>query len=156
MLLSRPVYVTHKGLDELEEELKFLKQVKQPEIIERLHDAKGGGDWKDSTENMLIEEELMFVDGRIQELQNMLRDAQLIEADQDAGIINIGDMVVIQADNEQPEEYTIIGVAEADPAKGLISNESPLGQALLGHKVGDQVIVKAPVGEIRYRIVVHT
>jgi transcription elongation factor GreA len=156
MLLSRPVYVTHKGLDELEEELKFLQQVKRPEIIERLHDAKGGGDWKDSTENMLIEEELIFVDGRIQELQNMLHDAQLIEADQDASIVSIGDTVLIQANDEPPEEYTIIGVAEADPAKGLISNESPLGRALLGHKVGDQVIVRAPVGEIHYRIVAHT
>jgi transcription elongation factor GreA len=156
MLLSRPVYVTHKGFDELEEELEFLQLVKRPEIIERLHEAKGGGDWKDSTENMLIEEELMFVDGRIQELQNMLHDAQLIEADQDASIVNIGDTVVIQANNEEPEEYTIVGVAEADPTKGLISNESPLGQALLGHKVGEQVIVKAPGGEISYRIVAHT
>jgi transcription elongation factor GreA len=156
MILSRPVYVTHKGLDELEEELEFLQQVKRPEIIELLHEAKGGGDWKDSTENMLIEEELVFVDGRIQELQNMLHDARLIEADQDAGIVNIGDTVVIQANNEEPEEYMIVGVAEADPAKGLISNESPLGQALLGHKVGDQVIVLAPVGEIRYRILTHT
>jgi transcription elongation factor GreA len=156
MVLSRPVYVTHKGLDELEEELEFLTQVKRPEITERLHDAKGGGDWKDSSENMLIEEELIFVDGRIQELQNMLHDAQLIEADQDASIINIGDTVVIQASNNEPEQYSIVGVAEADPANGLISNESPLGRALLGHKLGDQVIVTAPIGDIHYRIVSHT
>jgi transcription elongation factor GreA len=148
--------MTSKGFNDLEEELEFLRNVKRPEIAERLHEAKVGGDWQDSTENMLIEEELIFIDGRIQELQYMLQDAQLIEADQDMTVVGIGDAVVIEADDGQLEEYTITGTAEADPGKGLISNESPLGAALLGRRVGDQIIVKAPVGEIRYRLVSHT
>jgi transcription elongation factor GreA len=156
MLLNRPVYVSRKGLAELKEELAFLMDVKRPDIIERLHEAKGGGDWKDSTESMLIEEELLFVDGRIQELEDMLSVARLIESDQDTTMINVGDTVVIQANGGPLEEFTITGIAEADPGKGLISNESPLGRALLGHRVSEQIVVKAPMGEIRYRILSHT
>lgn len=156
MVMNRPVYMTNKGLSQLKEELEFLLTVKRPEIIERLHEVKQGGDWMDNTESMLFEEELQFVESRIQELQDMLDAAQLIEADQDTSVINIGDTVVLQTDDGSFEEYTITGIAEADPGKGLISNESPLGQALLGHRIGEEISVRAPVGEIRYRIISHT
>jgi transcription elongation factor GreA len=156
MLLDRPVYITSKGITELKEELAYLRNVKRLEIIDRLHDAKGGGDWMDSTEYVLIEEELAFVNGRIQELEDMLDHAHLIGTELDATIINVGDSVVIQDSDGELEEYTIVGVAEANPGKGLISNESPLGRALLGHTVNDEVVFKAPAGEMRYRVVAHT
>jgi transcription elongation factor GreA len=156
MLSDRPVYVTDKGLAELEAELAFLQTVKRPETVERLQDVRAGGDWMDNTEQMLIEEDLAFIDGRIQELSYMLTNAQLIGPDPDGTVVNIGDTVVIQAEGDGLEEYTIVGVAEADPAVGLISNESPLGRALLTRKVGDEVVVRAPIGALRYRIVAIT
>ncbi|MCP4357965.1 MAG: transcription elongation factor GreA [Chloroflexi bacterium] len=151
--IDKPAYLTNKGKTELGQELMFLQTVKRLEIIDRLQDARGGGDWMDSTEHMLIEEELAFVDGRIRELNYMLYHAQIIEPDNENNIVDVGETVVIETSDGELEEYTIIGVAEADPGNGLISNESPLGQALLNHKVGEEVVVQAPVGELRYRIV---
>lgn len=157
MLVSeKPIYMTSKGMAELEEELTYLRTVKRPETVERLQDAKGNGDWIDQTEYMLVEEELGFLDGRIQELQYMLDHAQLIQASNEDNIVDIGETVVIQTEEGEIERYTIVGIAEADPAEGLISNESPLGRTLLDHKVGDDVVVKAPAGKIRYRIVAVT
>lgn len=153
MVFDKPIYVTRKGLAELEEELVYLRTVKRPETIEEMQEAKGDGDWMDQTEYMLVEEELAFLDGRIQELQHMIDHAQIIEPGNEDNIVNIGETVTIQTDEGETEQYTIVGVAEANPAKGLISNESPLGQALLGHNVGDEIIVHAPAGEIRYQIV---
>lgn len=150
---EKPVYLTTQGQVELEEELVYLQTVRRPEIIDRLQNARGGGDWMDNTEHLLIEEELAFVNGRIQELIYMLDHAQLIEAGNQDNVVDVGETVVIRTEDGDLEEYTIVGVAEADPGRGYISNESPLGRALLAHKVGDEVVVKAPVGDIRYRIV---
>jgi transcription elongation factor GreA len=156
LLLDKPIYVTNKGMADLEKELTYLRTVKRPETVEQMQDAKGNGDWMDQTEYMLFEQELAFIDGRIQELQFMLNHAQLIEPGNEDNIVNIGETVVIQTVGDEMERYTIVGVAETNPAAGLISNESPLGHALLGHKVGDEVIVHAPAGEIRYRILAVT
>lgn len=153
LLLDKPIYVTTQGIAELEKELTYLRTVKRPETVEQMQDAKGNGDWMDQTEYMLIEQELAFIDGRIQELQFILNHAQLIEPGNEDNIVNIGETVAIQTEGEEIERYTIVGVAETDPGKGFISNESPLGHALLDHKVGDEVVVHAPAGEIRYRIV---
>ncbi|MBX3057939.1 MAG: transcription elongation factor GreA [Anaerolineae bacterium] len=151
--LDKPVYLTEKGRAELAAELAYLQDNKRLETIARLQEARGGGDWMDNTEHMLIEEELAFVDARIQEISYMLDHAQLIEPGNEDNQVDVGETVIIQADDGEMEEYTIVGVAEADPGRGFISNESPLGHALLNHKVGDEVIVKAPIGELHYRIV---
>jgi transcription elongation factor GreA len=156
LLLDKPIYVTNKGIAELEKELTYLRTVKRPETVEQMQDAKGSGDWIDQTEYMLIEQELAFIDGRIQELQFMLNHAELIEPGNEDNIVNIGETVVIQTGEDEIERYTIVGVAETDPGKGFISNESPLGSALLGRKVGNEVIVHAPAGEILYRIMAVT
>jgi transcription elongation factor GreA len=156
LLLDKPIFVTNKGIAELEKELTYLRTVKRPETVEQMQDAKGNGDWMDQTEYMLIEQELAFIDGRIQELQFMLNHAQLIEPGNEDNIVNIGETVVIQTGEDEIERYTIVGMAETDPGKGFISNESPLGRALLGRKVGDEVIVHAPAGDIRYRIMAVT
>ncbi len=156
MAFDEPVYVTRKGLAELEEELHHLQMVKRPQTIEEMQEAKGGGDWMDQTEYMLVEEELAFLDGRIQELQHMIDHAQLIEPGNEDNIVNIGETVTVQTSDGETEQYTIVGKAEADPGQGFISNESPLGKALLDHQVGDEVIVHAPAGEIRYQIMAVT
>lgn len=156
MVFDKPVYVTRKGLVELEEELHHLQTVKRPQTVEEMQEAKGDGDWMDQTEYMLVEEELAFLDGRIQELQHMIDNAQIIEPGNEDNIVNIGETVTIQTSDGETEQFTIVGKAESDPSQGLISNESPLGQALLDHKVGEEVIVHAPAGEIRYQIVAVT
>lgn len=150
---ERTVYVTEQGLVQLKEELDRLRSVTRLEIIERLEDAKAGGDWMDSAEHTLVEEELAFVEARIQELEIMLAQSELIPPDPDPHRVNIGDTVVVQDEAGALETYTIVGVAEADPAAGFISNECPLAQALLGSSVEDEVEVQAPLGVIRYRVV---
>jgi len=152
-MIDRPVYVTTKGMVDLEEELEQLRTVERHKIIERLTEVKNGGDWMENAEQMLVEDELTFVDRRIQELEDMLANAELIQPDHDHNTVNIGDTVVVQEDDGVMETYRIVGVAESDPGAGLISNESPLGQALLKHKVGEDVQVKAPAGELQFHIV---
>ena len=152
MVVYKPVYVTSKGLAELEEELTHLQTVKRPQLIEAMQEAKGNGDWMDQTEYMLVEEELAFIDGRIQDLQHMIDHAQLIELGNEDNIVNIGETVTLKTSDGAIEQYTIVGRAEADPGEGFISNESPLGKALLGHLVGDKITVHAPAGELHYQI----
>ncbi|HRQ37575.1 MAG TPA: transcription elongation factor GreA [Chloroflexota bacterium] len=153
VILDKPIYLTEKGRADLEAEMAYLQNNKRLETIARLQEARGGGDWMDNTEHMLIEEELAFVDARIQDISFMLDHAQLIEPGNEDNQVDVGETVIIQAEDGEMEEYTIVGVAESDPGRGFISNESPLGHALLHHKVGDDVIVKAPMGELHYRIV---
>lgn len=151
-MIRKPVYVTPKGLVDLQEELQELINVKRADVVERLHEAKEGSDWMDNSEYRLIEDELGFIEGRIQELEDMLAVAKLITPDADSTTVNLGDTAVIESDGEL-EEYTIVGIAEASPAKGLISNESPLGRALLNHHVGEEVPVNAPNGTFVVKIV---
>ena len=152
MMMDKPVYVTRKGLARLEKELAHLRTVKRPLTVEQMQEAKGNGDWMDQTEYMLIEAELGFIDGRIQKLQHMIDHAQLIEPGNQDNIVNIGETVTIETSDGEVEQYTIVGAAEANPSTGFISNESPLGRALLDRKVGDEVVFHAPAGEIRCRI----
>jgi transcription elongation factor GreA len=150
---GKTVYVTAKGKADLEAELEQLRTVARPKMIERLGDVKNGSDWMENTEQILFEDELAFLDRRIHDLEDMLADAELIKPDHDYSTVNMGDTVVIQDEDGELETYTIVGVAEADPTAGLISNESPMGQALLKHKVGEEVSVVAPAGESRFRII---
>lgn len=151
-VFNRPVFVTPDGLAELEKELDHLRSVKRPQTVEAMQEAKGNGDWMDQTEYMLIEAELAFLDGRIQELQFMIDHAQLLAPGNEDNIVNLGETVTIQSNEGEIEQFTIVGMAEAAPEEGLISNESPLGQALLGHKIGERVIVHTPAGKVDYQI----
>jgi len=150
---DRPVYVTEQGKAGIIEELNRLRDVERPRIIDRLHEVKSGGDWMENSEQMMFEDELAFVDHRIQELEGMLADSQIIEPDNDNTVVNIGDTVEIKDEDGEVETYTIVGVAEAAPGDGFISNESPMGKALLSRKVGETVTVVAPVGEMEFVIV---
>ena len=150
---DRPVYVTTKGKAELEQELEQLRTVERQRVIDHLHEVKSGGDWMENTEVQIFEDQLAFVDSRISELEDMLADAELIKRDNDNTIVNIGDTVVIEDEDGERETYRIVGYAETNPSEGLISNESPTGRALLKRHVGEDVIVKAPAGDIKFRIV---
>lgn len=156
MVEEKLIYITKEGISNLEEELHYLRTVKRPQIIEQMQDAKDDGDWADNTGLLLFENELAYVDGRVQLLDGMLRNAKIIEQGNEDNIVDIGETVFIRVNDDGLEQYRIVGVAETDPEHGLISNESPLGKALLGQKVGDEVVFQAPDGEHRYQIVAVT
>ena len=153
-MANSAVYLTAEGLKKLEEELEHLRTVKRLEVAQRLHEAMEDGELIENAEYEAAKNEQAFVEGRIIELEHMLAQAQLIEPGRSKDVVRIGSTVVVQEDgNGGSETYTIVGVAEANPREGLISNESPLGVSLLDHKVGDVVTVKAPAGMLRFRLV---
>jgi transcription elongation factor GreA len=153
MMAAHAIYVTRDGLKKLEEELEYLRTTKRQEVAQRLHEAMEDGELIENAEYEAAKNEQAFVEGRILELEHTLAQAQIIEPGKPSGVVRIGSTVVVQEDGKKPETYTIVGAAEANPKQGLISNESPLGQALLDHKVGDEVEVRAPAGVLRFRIV---
>ena len=145
-------YLTPEGYKKLVEELEYLRNVKRQEVAQRLHDALAeGGDLIENAEYEAAKNEQAFVEGRIQELEYILANARVIEG-ASSGEVTIGSRVTVAYDDGSQETYTIVGAAEASPREGLISNESPLGQALLGKKAGDEVEVKAPNGSFKVRI----
>lgn len=148
------VYLTPEGKAELEAELKELITVKRPNLAERLHFAIKQGDLSENADYTAAKEEQAFLEGRILEIQQKLRNAVLIERGaRDDGRVALGcEVTVVEEGYDDPETYYLVGPTEADPANGRISHESPLGKALLGHVVGDAVAVRAPSGEIHFRI----
>lgn len=151
-MITKTNYMTEQGLARLQAELERLRNVERFDLIERLADAKTGGDWMDSAEHTLVQRELSFVEARIRALEIMLDTAMIIPPDPDPERVNVGGTVVLETADGEVETYTIVGAAETDPAAGLISNESPLGKALLNRRVGDEVLVQAPVGDVRFRV----
>ncbi|RME07495.1 MAG: transcription elongation factor GreA [Anaerolineae bacterium] len=154
-MTTTPTYLTKEGYEKLLEELEYLRTVRRQEVAERLREAlEDGDDGVDAdAECDAARNEQAFVEGRIQELELLLANAHLIEKEQLGDEIQIGSTVTIQEDGAEPEVYTIVGAVEADPVHGRISNESPLGKALLGHKRGDQVTVQAPNGSFTVKII---
>ncbi|MFC1465606.1 MAG: transcription elongation factor GreA [Candidatus Brachytrichaceae bacterium NZ_4S206] len=146
-------YLTPEGLKKLEEELEYLKTVRRAEVAQRLHDAMAEGEVEENPEYEDAKNEQAFVEGRILEIETILANAVLIENKGPANEVRLGSKVTItEVGSGSKEHYIIVGSAEADPAGGRISNESPLGRALLGHKVNDIVSVQAPEGEIKFKI----
>lgn len=152
-MIAKRNYVTEKGLESLRAELNRLLNVERLELVERLADAATDGDWMDSLERNLVEEELSFVEARIRALETLLATAEIIPPDSDPLRVNVGNTVVLEAPGGAIETYTIVGPAETDPQAGLISDQSPLGTALLNRRAGDEVIVQAPDGNRRYRVI---
>ena len=150
---EQTTYLTREGLKKLQEELEYLKTVKRQEVADRLHAAMDEGDIDENAEYDEAKNEQAFVEGRILTLETMLKNYVLIEDHaRDSEEVSLGSTVtVVEGDNPQ-EKYHIVGAAEADPTRGRISNESPLGRALLGRRVGDTVQVSAPAGLLTFRI----
>jgi transcription elongation factor GreA len=144
--------MTQEGFDKLQEELKYLRSVKRQEVADRLHEAMDGGELIEDAEYEAAKNEQAFVEGRIQELEILLANARVIEENTKKDIVQVGAKVTIQEDGQDPEEYTIVGPVEARPRNGRISNESPLGRALMDHRAGDIVEVEAPGGSFVVRI----
>jgi transcription elongation factor GreA len=146
------VYLTAAGRKKLEKELTHLREVRRQEVAIRLHEAMEDGELIENAEYEAAKNEQAFIEGRILELEHMLATAQEIKKGKSQGVVRIGSTVEVKQVGGKNETYTIVGAAEANPKKGLISNESPLGDGLLDKKVGDTVEIDAPAGELRYRI----
>jgi len=148
-----PSYLTRQGYQKLQEELDFLRTVKRQEVAARLHEAMEGGELIEDAEYEAAKNEQAFVEGRIQELEMLLANARVIEETGGTDVVQIAAKVTIQEDDNDPEIYTIVGPAEANPREGRVSNESPLGRALMDHHAGDKVTVHAPGGAFTVRII---
>ena len=139
-------FLTREGYEKLQAELTHLKTVRRMEVAKRLQDAIDEGyRLSEDPEYEAAKNEQAFIEGRILDLEQLLATARIIENGQ-GDTVTIGSRVTIQEDGTDPEQYTIVGEAEANPREGRISNVSPLGKALIGHKVGDTVTVAAPSG----------
>lgn len=145
-------YVTKEGLKKLEDELQQLKTEKRKEIAARIADAKELGDLSENAEYHEAKEEQGFVEARIAELEVILKNTEIINHRKNTKVVQIGSTVKIKMKGGSAMEVTIVGSSEADPSKQLISNESPLGQALLDKAVGDSVEVEVPAGMMTYSI----
>ncbi len=151
---SESSYLTAEGAKRLEEELEYLKGPGRDALAKRLRAAIQQGDLSENADYSAAKEEQAFLEGRIQELQALLKNAVIIEEMQrTAGEVNIGSKVTIQEETYPPETYHLVGPKEADPRQGRISHESPIGQALMGRKTGDEVEAKTPGGTIHLKII---
>ncbi len=149
-----PVFhLTREGYEKLRKELEYLKTEKRAELARRLRAAIQMGDLSENADYIATKEEQGFVEGRIQELETILRHAVIIDDHQEAkDTVDIGAWVTIQEEGFPPETYRIVGPTEADPHNGKISYESPMGKALLGKRAGETVTVDAPDGPVHIRI----
>jgi len=154
-LSDNPTFLTREGLAKLEEELDFLKSSKRREVAERIKIAVSYGDLSENSEYDAAKDEQAFVESRIVQLEKMMRNVRIIEpGSNDKSVVSIGMTVKLK---EKPdgdvETYTIVGTQESDPLEGKISNESPLGSAMIGRSVGDSISVNTPGGQLEFEIV---
>ena len=153
-MAEKKVVLTYEGLKKREEELEELKTVRRKEVAEKIKEARGQGDLSENAEYDAAKEEQSEIETSIALLEKMLRNAEVIDDEEvSSDIISVGSRVKLY-DNEFEEEveYTIVGSAEADPMENKISNESPVGMGLLGHKTGDNVVIETPDGEISFKV----
>ncbi len=151
---NKKIVLTSDGLKKLEDELENLKVVRRKEVAAKIKEARGQGDLSENAEYDAAKEEQAEIEARIITIEKMLRNADVIDEEEiNTGNVNIGNTVKLYDEEFEEEiEYTIVGSAEADPTLGKISNESPLGMALLGHTIGDSIDVEAPAGVLKFKV----
>ena len=151
----KKVFVTKEGLEELKRELNELNDVKRPQVLERVSQARSMGDLSENSEYTAAREELSLMDGRIEELADIIKSASLIEGNHKKGkgaTVALGSSITVSVGGKK-EEFALVGEWEADPKNKKISHESPLGKALIGKAIGEKVEVEAPAGKVVYTIV---
>lgn len=152
-MADKPIYLTLEGKKKLEEELDYLVNVRRKEVAAAIQSAKEEGD---ISENSAYDEAKLiqaFLEGRIQTIEAQLREAVLIEKNGNGDRVDVGSKVTVAEEGFDPETYHIVGSAEADPLNGRISNESPIGKALLGSKAGDRVTAETPNGQLVFKVI---
>ncbi len=152
--MGQDIYLTSEGAEKLKKELEELTGPKRQQMARRLRSAIQMGDLSENADYIKAKEDQAFMEGRIQELEYLLKNAIIVDpSGMDTDRVQVGSCVTVQEGDEPEEKYCLVGVKEADPRNGKISNESPIGQALLGGKVGDVVTVKTPGGELKLKII---
>jgi transcription elongation factor GreA len=152
-MAEKTVFLTEEGLKKLEEELEYLETEKRAEVAARIQSAKEEGDISENAEYDDAKHEQAFVEGRIMTVRAMIRNAQVIEDNGPSDEVRLGSRVtVLEEGQDEPDVYHLVGSAEVDPLNGRVSNESPIGRALLGQRVDQVVSYQAPAGEIRLKI----
>lgn len=147
-------YLTSDGAANLRAELENLKGAGREELAQRLRAAISQGDLSENADYIKAKEDQGFLEGRIQDLEYKLSNAVIIDQSNGKyGIVDLGVTVTVQEDQYPPETYLVVGATEADPRNGRISNESPIGRALMGHKIGDLVQAETPGGKIHLKII---
>ncbi len=148
-----PIYLTKAGKEELEKKLEELTVVRRHEVAEKLKTAREHGDLSENAEYDAAKEEQAMVEGEILEIERQLRDCEIIKDDVNTGVVSVGSSVkLFDYDFEEEVEYQIVGTTEADPERGKISNESPIGKGLLGKRKGKEVDIETPGGVLRFKI----
>ncbi len=153
---NQPIYLTADGLRKVKEELEYLTTTRRREVAQMIAEAKAEGDISENAGYDEAKTAQGFLEGRIRELEILLKNAKVISDDASAapGVVSLGRTVVVrEAGSDYEEEYTIVGPPEADPSAGRISNESPMGKSLLGRRIGETAVVESPGGEIAFEIV---
>ncbi|GAA5415585.1 transcription elongation factor GreA [Paraliobacillus ryukyuensis] len=155
MAVEKSYYMTQEGKEKLENELEYLKTERRQEVVERIKIARGFGDLSENSEYDAAKDEQAFVESRIVQVENMIRNAVIIENDtQNSNEVALGKSVTFQELPDGDEEtYTIVGSAEADPFEGKISNDSPIAKSLLGCEIGQEVTVPTPAGDMNVKII---
>lgn len=154
MAETKKYYMTQEGLTKLEEEMEYLKTTRRQEVVERIKIARDFGDLSENSEYDAAKDDQAFVEGRIVQIENMIRNSVIIEDNGDTNEVNLGNSVTFKELPDGEEEiYTIVGSAESDPLEGKISNDSPMAKSLLGRRVGEQVSVSTPGGDMEVEIV---
>jgi len=151
-MTDKDIYVTQEGLEKLKSELEYLKTTKRKDIAGRIASAKELGDLSENAEYSEAKEEQSLVESRVLELEETLRRVKMIEKQVGSKTVVIGSHITVVDQAKASREFDIVGSNEADPAAGKISNESPLGRAFLGHKVGDELKVNVPKGTVSYTL----
>jgi transcription elongation factor GreA len=151
-MTQQEIFLTPEGYQKLEEELHYLKTVRRPEVASAIHEAKMDGDVSENAGYEEAKRQQGFLEGRIMTVEGMLNNAVLIESNGPSDVVILGSQVTVVEDGFEPETYIIVGSAEADPGSGRISNESPLGKALMGHQVGERVTFETPGGTVEMEI----
>jgi transcription elongation factor GreA len=153
-MVQKETFLTPEGLEKLKAELEQLQSVRRPQVAEQIHRAKELGGTVDNAEYDDAKNEQAFVEGRILTLESMIKSATLIkEGKSPSKWVKLGSKVTVRDQDGEEEHYTIVGSVEAGPSEGKISNESPVGSALLGKKVGDEVEAQVPAGTLKLKVV---
>lgn len=153
---NQPIYLTAEGLRKVKEELEYLTTTRRREVAQMIAEAKAEGDISENAGYDEAKTAQGFLEGRIRELEILLKNAKVISDDSSAapGVVSLGRTVAVrEVGSDYEEEYTIVGPPEADPAAGRISNESPMGKSLLGRRIGETAVVESPGGEIVFEVV---
>lgn len=149
--MSKKYLLTQEGLEKLNDELKVLINEKRKEVIERIREAAAHGDLSENADYAQAREEQSFIEGRIQEIEDMIKNAEIINTSAHRSAVTVGTTVRLKVGDTE-KRYTIVGSNEANPKEGKISNESLVGKQLLGRKVGEKFTVQTPAGDVPYEV----